>query len=380
MPLRNLHILLKFKFVILFTIGTNNPLVFGQKTHLVDSKATKKTRALYENLKKLSKQQILFGQQDALAYGVHWKNWHKKRSDVKDVCGQHPAVFGWDMSKLGKYPHNIDSVDFDQMKAWMKEVYKMGGVNTVSWHFDNFRGGTSWDVDTNVVASILPNGKNHLEYLHKLDLFAAFVKDLKVGFIFKQPIPIIFRPFHEHTGSWFWWGADHCSVEAYQELWRFTVEYLRDEKGLHQIIYAYSPDVFQDKSHYLERYPGDEFVDILGLDDYHDVGLGGKLEDLTNRLRMLVEIAESKNKIAALTETGFESIPDETWWTNKLLKALKADPVATRIAWVLVWRNARTDHHYGPFSGHLSAPDFIRFSQDSLLLFEKNIPKLYQLK
>lgn len=153
----------------------------------------------------MAKTHVLFGQQDALAYGVMWKDWHKRRTDVSDVCGKYPSVYGWDMSKLGKYEHNIDTVNFEQMKGWMKEVYKMGGINTISWHFDNFvNGKSSWDVGDKVVTSILPNGENHEAYKAKLDLFADFVKDLRVGFIFKKDVPIVFRPFHEHTRHWFW--------------------------------------------------------------------------------------------------------------------------------------------------------------------------------
>ena len=369
-PLSSIFILLSFTY----PAGSRYA-----KINTVDSSATKATKALFANLKQLSKTNILFGHQDALAYGVEWKEWHKQRSDVKDVCGKHPAVFGWDLSKLGKYEHNIDSVDFEQMKGWMKEVYKMGGINTVSWHFDDFHGGDSWTVGTNVVKTILPGGSKHAAYKAKLDLFSDFIKDLRVGFIFKKDIPIIFRPFHEHTGNWFWWGKKHCSVEEYKALWHFTVKYLRDEKGLHNLLYAYSPDIFEDKAHYLERYPGDEYVDILGFDDYHDVGKGGKIEDLTRRLRMVVELAEEKDKVAALTETGFEAIPNDTWWTNTLLKHIKSDPIASRISWVLVWRNARKSHHYAPYPNHNSAENFIKFSKDPIMIFEGNLPSIYRL-
>lgn len=348
----------------------------------VDEEASCITKALYDNLKKVSKEKVLFGHQDDLAYGVTWKEWHPKRSDVKDVCGKYPAVFGWDMSKLGKYPHNIDSVDFQQMKGWMKEVYKMGGINTVSWHFDNFaNGGSSWDVKDSlrVVASILPSGENHEAYKKKLDLFADFVNDLKVGFIFKQKIPLVFRPFHEHTGGWFWWGAPYCTPEEYKSLWKFTVEYLKDEKGLDNLLYAYSPDIFKDEAHYLEYYPGDDWVDILGLDDYHDVGLLGNIEKLTERLATVVKLAEERDKVAALTETGFEAIPHETWWTDKLLNAIKSDPQAQKIAWILVWRNDRPTHHYAPYPNHVSAENFKKFSEDPLMLFEDQLPQLYKL-
>ena len=91
-------------------------------------------------------------------------------------------------------------------------------------------------------------------------------------------------------------------------------------------------------------------------------------------------MAEARGKVAAFTETGLERIPEESWWTGRLLRHIKADPVATRIAWVLVWRNARPEHHYAPYPGHLSAADFVEFCRDPLILMEGQLPKLYKLK
>ena len=351
-----------------------------RENQLVDAQATKETQALFLNLKNSMGQRILFGHQDDLAYGVTWKDWHKKRSDVKDVCGKYPAVFGWELGQLGRYSHNLDSVVFDNMKDWIKEAYKMGGINTISWHMDNFAtGGNAWDVGENVVATLLPGGANHEAYKAKLDLFAEFVQDLQVGFLFKKDIPIVFRPFHEHTGGWFWWGQPHCSPDEYKALWRFTVQYLRDEKGLHNLLYCYSPDIIRDRDHYLECYPGDEYVDILGLDDYHDVGENGNPEELTRRLRIVVQLAEEKGKVAALTETGREAIPVADWWTRTLLEPIQSDPVASRIAWLLVWRNARPTHHYAPYPGHSSVPDFIKFFNDPVTAFQGEYPNFYRI-
>lgn len=348
---------------------------------LVDPQATPATRALYANLQNLSGKKIIFGHQDALAYGVNWKNWHKRRSDVHDVSGKHPALVGWEFSKLGKYPHNIDSVDFAQMQGWIRQVYRMGGINEISWHFDNFVNGlSSWDVGDNVVAAILPGGVYHEAYRDKLDRFADYIHATRTGFFKKKDIPIVLRLFHEHTGAWFWWGQPHCTPEEYKTLWQFTVHYLRDVKNMHNILYCYSPDVFRDKAHYLECYPGDDYVDILGFDDYHDLGTNGHTEDLLRRLRMLVELADEKGKIAALTETGQEGIKDPEWWTQKLLEPIKSDPVASRIAWIMVWRNARPNHHYGPYPGHAGVPDFLKFSQDPRMLFQDKLPNLYKWK
>lgn len=343
---------------------------------LVDPKATRKTRALFLNLLDLAPKGILFGHQDDLAYGVSWKN-EKGRSDVKDVCGAYPAVFGWDVGKITG-EQNLDSVDFENMRKWMITAFKMGGINTISWHMDNLvSGGDSWDT-TRAVAAILPNGTHHGMYREKLDLFAAFVKELKVG-LFGTKIPIIFRPFHEQTGHWFWWGKGHCSKEEYVKLWHFTVRYLRDVKGLHNLLYAYSTDAFGSLEEYLYFYPGDEYVDILGFDDYKGIKSAADTAQFIKRLRQVVYLAEEKNKVAVVSETGLESIVVSEWWTQILLQSIKSDPVTSRIAYVLVWRNANKTHHYAPYPGHPSSEDFMKFKKDPFTLFEDNLPEIYTL-
>ena len=362
------------------SLQDKNQVVLDQ-LQIVDKKASKQTKSLYFNLKKIAPNQIMFGHQDDLAYGVNWKKWHKKKSDVKDVCGEYPAVVGWDLSKLGSSEVNIDTVDFKLMKKWMLEVYKMGGINTVSWHVDNFvTGGNSWDPTGNVVPAILPGGAKHEAYKARLDILAKFFKSLKKGFLFKHNIPIVFRPFHEHTGGWFWWGQPNCTPDQYKALWHFTVKYLRDEKKVHNLLYVYSPDVFKDRAHYLECYPGDDSVDVLGMDDYHGVNPLNDQSEMIKRLGIVTQLADEKGKVAAFSETGLDGIPKEDWWTNTLLKNIKSDPKASKIAWVMVWRNARKSHHFGPYPGHKSAEDFKKFAKDPMILMEGDLPKMYKMK
>jgi mannan endo-1,4-beta-mannosidase len=341
----------------------------------VDKNATKKTVALYANLKAISGKGVLFGHQDALAYGIGWKE-EKNRSDVRDVSGSYPALYGWEVGKLGR-SISIDSVNFEKMKGWIKEAYRRGGVNTISWHMDNpATGGDSWD-KTPAVAMIIPGGEKHEFYKQRLDVFADFLNNLKVSFGTK--IPIIFRPFHEHTGNWFWWGKGNCTSEEYIALWQFTVKYLRDVKDIHHILYSYSTDQFDSEEQYLEFYPGDDFVDIIAFDDYHSVNNLQQREKLIYRLRTVVELAEARNKVAAFSETGSETIPQVDWFTNNLLAGIKADETGRRIAYVMVWRNAWPHHHYAPYPGHPSAPDFVKFRQDPYTIFEDDLPKMYKM-
>ena len=352
---------------------------------LIDKKATHETQALYTNLKKISQQGLLFGHQDDDAYGTKWKAIPGK-SDVKDVIGSYPAVHGWDLAKLGLLDFNIDTVDFKKMLGWIKETYKRGGINTISWHLDNpANKKNAWDT-AKAVKHILPGGSLHAAYKKELDILTDFLNNCKEGSI---KIPIIFRPFHEHNGNWFWWGKGNCTEQEYIQLWKFTVDYLKNEKKLHHLIYAFSPDrsrinLDDAKASYFYGYPGDDYVDIIGLDNYMDVGVQWNQKsreeqnaDLVKILRTISNLAIEKNKIAAMTETGQEGVTNTEWFTQVILNPLKANP-DIKLAYFMVWRNANVKHHYAPYPGHPSTSDFIKFYNDPYTLFEKDIQSMYK--
>src|SRR4051812_23079482 len=99
-----------------------------------DKLATKQTVRLFNNLKKLVTNGYMVGHQDALAYGVNWK-YQPGRSDIKDVTGDYPAVYGWELGHLENgADRNLDSVPFGKMKQYIRQAYARGGVITISWH------------------------------------------------------------------------------------------------------------------------------------------------------------------------------------------------------------------------------------------------------
>lgn len=204
--------------------------------------------------------------------------------------------------------------------------------------------------------------------------------DLKSKGLFKHYIPIIFRPWHENTGSWFWWGKGSCTPQEYKQFWQFTVNYLRNERNIHHLLYAYSPDPFQTKEEYLETYPGDEYIDVMGVDHYFWANSVVRAKELTKKLEIIVQLAEEHNKIAALTETGLESIPEPLWWTESLLSNINATPLSGKIAYLLVWRNAYTlkNHYFAPYPGQISAPNFVNFSRDPRIVLNDRLPKMYK--
>ena len=346
-----------------------------------DKKADTGIINLYRNMAMLSPYYIMIGHQDALSYGIHWKTGND-RSDLKDMTGSHPAVFGWDIGalELGN-PVNLDSVPFDEMKENIIKVYQDGGINTISWHaYNPVTGKSSWVDDKNssngIVVKILPGGSHHEVFKKQLDKVAYFLKSLKApdGSL----APVIFRPWHENSGNWFWWGAIHCSVDEYKSLYRFTVDYLRKTHHLHNLLFAYSPDVgFKDAAGYLERYPGDDLIDIIGLDDYNSLNTGHP-EKLISNLEIIAKVAIDHKKIAALTETGCNRIERKDYFTNELLPCLYHSDLTRSISWVLFWRNADQKQHFIPAPGHPAAENFMEFAKSKHTLLLNNIPDMYK--
>ena len=348
------------------------------QSYPIDINASRETKALYKNLKQIQGTDILFGQEDATMYGVDWK-YDDHKADIKRVSGEYPAIYGWDIGDIEQgEDENLDGIGFDKIREHIIAAYKRGGVNTISWHINNpSTRGNSWDTtEPNVVRSILPNGVNHKLFMTWLDRVADFLLNLKDNN--GEFIPIIFRPWHEHTGKWFWWGTSHCTELEYIELWKMTVSHLKDTRKINHLLYAYSPNTDFDKEKYLERYPGDNWVDILGFDSYQ-----GKKESneefkkkLEQALAVISSLSTERNKVAAITETGYNTTPYARWWTDVLFdSAKKYSP-----AYILVWRNAYDipNHYFGTFPGQISATNFKEAVDCSIIVLEKKLPEMYK--
>ncbi|MGV8963556.1 MAG: glycoside hydrolase family 26 protein [Candidatus Saccharimonadaceae bacterium] len=353
-----------------------------QKTKSDDVKSTsqsitQETQNLLANLRQIPSKGFMFGHQDDPLYGVTWEG-DSNRSDIKSIVGDFPAVMGFEIGRIEKGGNeSLDNINFNTMRKEIINQYKRGGMITISWHMDNpLTGGDSWDVERKgVVTSILPNGENHEKFMMWLQYGADFFNSLVTDNGTK--IPVLLRPWHEHTGSWFWWGKENCTPQEYKELWLLTYNYFKDQ-GVDNLLYAYSPDSQGPGEIYMERYPGDEYVDLLGLDIYHrdnEKGTEAYQSSINKILSFLTVEGKKRNKPIALTETGLEAIPIANWWTEVLYPAIEEFP----ISYVLVWRNARElpNHYYAPFPGQKSADDFVKFYDKPKTLFIEDLPNLY---
>lgn len=318
----------------------------------------------------------IYGHDDDPVYGVTWFG-DEGRSDVLETAGDYPGMMHWDLGLIeSASPLNLDSVSFDRMAREMALQEKRGGINAISWHpLNPHTGKDAWQpVDTDVVTLAVTEGTPENDtlkvWLGRAADYLASLKDEE-----GNPLPLIFRPWHEMSGGWFWWGGPNTTVESYRKLWEMTRRAF-DEKGLDNILYAYSPDVVGSKEEYMTWYPGDEYVDIMGADVYHRDGHEGTerwFAAIDSTYGSAAAVAAEKGKIAALTETGCEGLPVEDWYTSCLLPVLKK----YRPVYVTVWRNGnaamKAGHFYAPYPGHPGVESFKTFHNDTITVFAKEM-------
>lgn len=154
-----------------------------------------------------------------------------------------------------------------------------------------------------------------------------------------------------------------------------TVEHLRDKRNVHNLIYAYSPSRSTDEAHFLERYPGDEYVDVVAFDSYAhgegSIAMNLYMQEMDHNLKIITDYAAKSGKLPTIGETGLEGVSDTAYFTNVVY------PVISKydVSWVLFWRNAweKPEHYYMPFEGHPAANDLKEFVSKPDILMNKDI-------
>jgi hypothetical protein len=355
-----------------------------------DPDASIEAKNVYTNLKYLvDNGYFIFGQEFPTDF-----QWAKDRildenphdSDCKDILGQHPGVFGSDFHYYLEGSSEEREIHLRSVRA----AHNRGALITFDWHLSSplERGGSFYVNDGNrglledIDAGMDENGQcidgpNGMctWYFKQVDRVLEIVKELR--------FTIVFRPLHEMSGFWFWWGdlrqhsfgkKGHSTFAyRYKKLYRALVEYTR-ANGAHNLLYAWSPS----NEAKFDFYPGDHWVDIVGLDIYEQgTTYGPSLDIFRMELGRLTKFADEHHKIAVLAETGFRmGYPDvETkFWTEKVLAPLIQGPERLRVAWVLTWMNAQWERSpYIPYLGmenQEALADFRLFYQAPQTLFE----------
>ncbi len=314
--------------------------------------------AFLEQLKRTAAEgKVYMGHHDDTFYGHSWTRGACVKSDLEELSGHRPMVLSVDLCPLElQNGYYMSGSTWEEHRRAIIEQHRRGGITAISWHMYNpATGKDAWDVsDTRAVRKILRNTAARKNYLHFLDLAADYIQTLRDDN--GELIPIIFRPFHESQGSWFWWGRNLCSSRDFIKLWRFTHQYLT-QKGCTNLLYCFSiSGVTRTVTDYLERFPGPDYVDILGTEVYRDNSLAGGIEakrtDFIRRTRqnlaVVQQLGQRWNKPICIAESGGENTEDTEWWTRAVLPALEGYPVC----YINFWANQHPSFGGGKGKAH----------------------------
>lgn len=182
----------------------------------------------------------------------------KLMEQVHARTGHWPGMIGVDYADFGR-----DGLTFEAPNKACIEYWKQGGLVTVSAHLynpANPKGGGLRDKGVNLDDLLTPGTSTHSRWMEELDLLAGGLQQLR-----DAGVVVLWRPFHEMNGGWFWWGAKDS--DAFIKVWRHMFDYYMKTKGLDNLLWVYGPNHGQNTAKY---YAGDRYVDLVGLDAYTD--------------------------------------------------------------------------------------------------------------
>lgn len=367
---------------------------------MTDPDADDSAKALYAYLQGLTESdQVLFGHQNDVSRSVGTKD---ALGDVHDVTGSVSGIFGIDsLALFGSEAGGTDAKSaLENSINYSKKAAENGAIVTLSAHMPNFTSakikdngdGTydffdcnfneSKDLSGDSLKKILPGGEKNKVFTAYLDTIATYANKLQ-----ESNIPVIFRPLHENTGGWFWWGTGN-TAESYKSLYAYTREYL-ESKGVHNMLYVYSPNgPMETEEEYMSRYPGDAYVDILAFDYYNDFNTYPAEADtsffdhLDQTCQVVSSIAKKHDKLAAISETGVRVMKENGSDNEGLL--VKNNPVSEAktgknwyeevnniakkndMPYYMVWANFSDTNFYVPYKysdtmGQEMINDFISY-------------------
>ena len=308
---------------------------------LVNPDATHQARNLYNLLLGRSGEKILSGVQSNASSTNDMVNL------VYQKTGKHPALAGYDYIFLHYSPTPSDwtwKQDYTDISD-IKEHWDNNGVVAYTWHWNvpgskeawdkglkegDFSGyafyssGTSFDIK-----EALKPGTWQNDFIMKdIEEVAGYLKLLQ-----DEGIPVLWRPLHEAAGNydvyggngaWFWWGRG--GAEPCKQLWRLLYDQLVGVYGLNNLIWVWTCDVTKGaEDQYLDWYPGNEYVDIVGVDIYED-----NTDAKDRQHTALINLTEGK-KLITISECG--NIPDPA----------ESARLEHHWSWFMVWSSTDAD-------------------------------------
>lgn len=273
--------------------------------------ASEEAAALLEYIYSISGRQTLSGQHCAPLVGS------TRLSVVHRTTGHYPALFGQDFGF--SYPGYWDGINYRQrIVDEAIRRHNEGFIITLMWHAVpptedepvRFRESIQGDLtDQQWQELVTPGTHLHERWKSQVDVVAWFLKQLKYA-----KVPVLWRPYHEMNGDWFWWGKKG-GEDGYKKLWQMMFERFVNFHGLNNLIWVYNTNEFKENvDPHDTYYPGDAYVDILATDVYTEGFNQGNYDQL---------LALAGEKPIALGEVGavpsveiLENQPRWTWFMS----------------------------------------------------------------
>ncbi|WP_295801600.1 glycosyl hydrolase [Mucilaginibacter sp.] len=297
-----------FAFILLLFISFYSKAQGYKPVNENASAGAKKTLKLLYDIKG---RYIMSGQQ----------NYNSDRNVFSDsahnITGKYPAVWGSDFMNWGDKDLGPQIVEEAIKKS------KEGYLVTLMWHEGNPTQDPPYDFERNVKGKVTDAEWNDLttpgtdlykKWLGQIDVVAGYLKQLR-----DAGVTVLWRPYHEMNGVWFWWG-NRKGENGIAKLWKMMYDRYTNYHHLNNLLWVWGAnglrDIPYDEAYdYKDYYPGANYVDVLGADIYHFDYEQKDYNDL---------LALANGKPIALTETG--ELPNP--------KILKVQPQWT---WFMVW-------------------------------------------
>ena len=284
---------------------------------------------------------------------------------------------GWDLGGLETGSRtNCDSIPFSALKGYVRQVEQQGGISIFTWRAGNPVGEENAGGSTrqDVVKQIVENDAVQQRFLASLDKLASFFTELKneEG----EPISVIFQPFQSiMADSAMWWTPARCSANDFKKLWSLTVDYLRNKKGVHNLLYAYSIGNERTAETLQTYYPGNSRVDIVGLNalllQKDSCDTQTFIQQFNRNIAIITQFAEKNKKVPAITYTGLESVKVSDFFSQDLYPVISQ----YKLSFVMFGANAwnQEEHYFIPVPGHPASDDFVRFASYPDILTSNDI-------
>lgn len=278
-------------------VQTSKPIderIYQVSADLVNKNATDEAKRLMSYLSDTYGNNILSGQYcDQGQFG-------KEMTVINKATGKYPAVIGLDFIEYS--PSRAANGSTSNATEYAINYWEKGGIVTFCWHWnvpekylkDIWWKGFNTDTVSIDLAKIM-NGEDEEGYNLLMEDIDAIAQQLLI--LQEAKVPVLWRPLHEASGGWFWWGAS--GPDAYKKLYILLYDKLTNEYGLNNLIWVWNG---QDK----EWYPGDEYVDIIGEDIYPGERVYGSQ---VNKYLEAVDYTPN-TKMTVMSENGCVFDPD----------------------------------------------------------------------